>query len=113
MSEIKASLELAMDRLQALAQAVSEQASQLDEGAIAISRCREMEERMVTLGRELEEARDQLDHASPTESEFDPELPDRSNEELCRLRSELESSVSRTDHEAVVQELNERIESLK
>jgi chromosome segregation ATPase len=110
--EIKASLEMAMDRLQALAQAVSEQASQLDEGAMAISRCRELEERMVTLSRELEEAHDQMNHATATVGDLDPELLSRSNEELSRLKAELESCVSRADHDSVVNELNARIEAV-
>ncbi len=106
--EIKASLEIAMDRLQALAEAVAEQASQLDEGAIAISRCHELEERMTTLSRELEEAHDQSNHGPAGGTDTD--LPTRPQEELDRLRAELDSSVSRADHEAVVTELNARIE---
>ena len=108
--EIKANLELAMDRLQALAQAVSDQASQFDEGAIAISRCRELEERMVKLSRDLEEAHDQLNHASAPQGDFDSEELLRSQEELARLRAELESCVSLAEHESMITTLNQRLE---
>lgn len=110
--EIKANLELAMDRLQALAQAVSDQASQFDEGAIAISRCRELEERMVTLSRDLEEAHDQLNHAPAPQGDFDSEELLQSQEELARLRAELESCVSLAEHESMVKTLNERLEQV-
>jgi len=108
--EIKANLELAMDRLQALAQAVSEQAAELDEGAVAISRCRELEERMETLSRELEEAHDRLDRDARASETDDSESLARAEEELHRLRTELESCVTLVDHESAVQNLTQRLQ---
>ena len=109
--EIKANLDLAMDRLQGLAQAVSDQAAQFDEGALAISRCRELEDRMVTLSRELEEAHDQLNRASNDHGAIDSDELLRSQAEVARLMAELDSCVSLADHETMIKELNQRIEN--
>ena len=107
--EIKAHLDLAMERLQGLAQAVSDQAAQFDEGAIAITRCRELEDRMVTLSRELEEAHDRLNHASIDGRDGDSDELTRSRDEVARLMSELDSCVSLAEHEAIIEDLNQRL----
>ncbi len=108
--EIKANLDLAMVRLQGLAKAVADQAAQFDEGALAISPCRELEDRMVTLSRELEEAHDQLNRASGGVGDADEDELLRSQAEVAGLMTDLDSCISLAEHEATIKELKQRID---
>ena len=107
LEDLQASLKLATERLQSLADAVSEQAPRLEEGATAIALCRQQEQRMKTLNEELASAREEIRNLGNSN---DPDgVLDSTREELSRLRAEIEEMIPLDEHSRVVNSLESRL----
>ena len=102
-NELQGNLAIATDRLQSLAEAVSEQAPRLEEGATAVALCRQQEQRLKTLSQDLSEARAEIGRV---QSAKDPEgLLASAREELQRVRMEVEEMIPLDEHRRVVSSL--------
>ena len=109
LNDLQGSFELATERLQALANAVAEQAPRLEEGAAAAALCRQYESRIELLNNELKEAQsqsNQTEHNAESDGQYAA-----AQEELARIRLELEDSIPLDEHQRIIASLESQVSS--
>ena len=107
LSELQDSFDIATERLQALANAVAEQAPRLEEGAASAALCQQQEERIQSLGEDLEKSRARVKDFQKVGDGDEALVVAR--EELERIRSEMEDSIPADEHERVVSSLQSQL----